>query len=75
MFWIKEQNTSVYHILAGKERWISTHHPHFPQHGSYANFKLNCEMVLVDRICLKSTKFLVEPNKHISMLIIDGKPK
>lgn len=42
---------------------------------SYANFKLNCEMALVDRICLKSTKFLVEPNKHIDMLIIEGKPK
>lgn len=75
MFQIKENNTSVYHILAGKERWISTHHPQFSQRGSYANFKLNCEMALVDRICLKSTKLLVEPNKHISMLIIEGKPK
>ena len=75
MFQIKENNTSVCHILAGKERWISTHHPQFSQRGSYANFKLNCEMVLVDRLCLKSTKLLVEPNKHISMLIIEGKPK
>lgn len=62
------------HILTPRDKRINTLFT-FSQCDNCANFNLNWEKELVDRICLKSNKLLAGSNKHFSVLIIEGKPK
>lgn len=59
----QEKGTSVFHILAGRDWKINT--SFIPYQGdNCANFKLNWEKALVDRILSKSNKLLSGLNKY-----------